>query len=210
VKLEANRPLVATTNSRVVPNGEDASGLEVDYYGVFWKILEYTVDGTKELTIMFFQCDWFDPVNNIRVDDFGMVEVKHELRYSVNNLLFAHQAQQVYYLSYPHEIIKNWWVVYKVNLEIHTCRYYEYVERHKDDDVIHVYQEEIEVHQSFTVSDGVGLTELATHDVELMEEEPGPSKKCLRKLKHVIERQEMRERLDACVTKADSDTDDFW
>jgi hypothetical protein len=42
---------------------------------------------------VFFECDWFDPVNGTRVDDFGIVEVKHESRYSGNNLLFAHQAQ---------------------------------------------------------------------------------------------------------------------
>jgi hypothetical protein len=53
----------------------------------------------------------------------------------------------------------------------------EYVERHKDDDVIDVYQEEIEGHQRFTVSDGAGLTELATRNTDLMQEEPGPSKK---------------------------------
>jgi hypothetical protein len=52
----------------------------------------------------------------------------------------------VYYLSYPHESIKNWWVVYKVNPEMDTHRYDAYVERHDDDDVIHVYQEEIEGH----------------------------------------------------------------
>jgi hypothetical protein len=42
-----------------------------------------------------------------------------------------------------------------------------------------------EGHQSlsFTVSDGVGLVELVTRDVEVMEEEPGPSKKCLQKSK---------------------------
>jgi hypothetical protein len=45
------------------------------------------------LKFVFFQCDWFDPVNDIRVDDFGMVEVKHESHYLDNNLLFAHQAQ---------------------------------------------------------------------------------------------------------------------
>jgi hypothetical protein len=72
---------------------------------------------------------------------------------------------------------ENWWVVYKVNPEMDTCRYDEYVERYEDDDDIHVYKEEIEGHQSFTVSDGAGLIELATRDVELMEEEPGPSKK---------------------------------
>jgi hypothetical protein len=147
----------------------------------FKKIIEYTFGGTKELKVVFFECDWFDPVNDTRVDDFGMVEVKHELRYLGNNLLFAHQAQQVYYLSYPHKSMKHWWVVYKVNLEMDTHRYDAYMERHDNDDVIHVYQEEIEGHQSlnFTVSDGAGLAELATHDVELMEEEPGPSKKRL-------------------------------
>jgi hypothetical protein len=38
-------------------------------------------------------------------------------------------------------------MLHKVNLEMHTRRYDEYVERHKDDDI---YQEEIEVDQNFT------------------------------------------------------------
>jgi hypothetical protein len=65
-----------------------------------------------------------------------------------------------------------------------TCQYDAYMERHDDDDVIHVYQEENEGHQSlsFTVYDGAGLTELATR-VELMKEEPDPSKKRLPKSK---------------------------
>jgi hypothetical protein len=114
-----------------------------------------------------------------------MVEVKHESCYSGTNLLFAHQAQQVYYLRYPHESIKHWLVVYKVNPEIDTRRYDAYLERHDDDDVIHVYQEENEGHQSlsFTISHGVGLTELVTRDIVLMEEEPGPSMKHLQKSK---------------------------
>jgi hypothetical protein len=175
-KLEASRRLLATTNSGVVAYDEDASGLAADYYGVLQKIIEYTFGGAKELKVVSFECDWFDPVKGIRVDGFGMVEVKHESCYLGNNLLFAHQAQHVCYLSYPHESMKHWWVVYKVNPEIETRRYDAYVERHDDDDVIHVYQEENEGHQSlsFTVSDGAGLTELATHDVELMEEEQGP------------------------------------
>jgi hypothetical protein len=115
--------------------------------------------------------------------DFGMVEVKYESRYSSNNLLFAHQAQQVYYLSYLHESMK--WVVYKVNPEMDTHRYDASMERHDIDDVIHVYQEENEGDQGlcFTVSDGAGLPELVTRDVELMEDESGPSKKHLQKSK---------------------------
>jgi hypothetical protein len=46
--------------------------------------------------------------NGTRVDDFGMVEVKHESRYSCNNLLFTDQAQQVHYLSYPQKSMKHW------------------------------------------------------------------------------------------------------
>jgi ketosteroid isomerase-like protein len=64
-------------------------------------------------------------------------------------------------------------MVYKVNPEIHTHRYDEYMERNEEDDV---YQEEIEEHKNFTISDGARLTELATRDVELMEEKQGPSK----------------------------------
>jgi hypothetical protein len=36
-KIEANCPLTATTNNRVVANGEDANGLAVDYYDVLKK-----------------------------------------------------------------------------------------------------------------------------------------------------------------------------
>jgi hypothetical protein len=53
VKLEANRPLVATTNNRVVANGEDASGPAADYYGILQKILGYTFGGAKELKVVF-------------------------------------------------------------------------------------------------------------------------------------------------------------
>jgi hypothetical protein len=40
---------------------------------------------------------------------------------------------------------------------------------------------------------GAGLAELATCDVELMEEEPGPSKKRLRKSTRLAKKEEMRQ-----------------
>jgi hypothetical protein len=66
------------------------------------------------------------------------------------------------------------------------------MERHENDDVIRVYQEENEGDQGlrFTVSEKAGLTELATRDVELMEDELGPSKKRLQKSKQHAEKQE--------------------
>jgi hypothetical protein len=84
---------------------------------LFWK--EHK-DDTKELKVVLFQCDWFDPIHGTRVDNFGMLEVKHEPCYIGINLLLTHQVQWVYYLSYPHVSIKNWWMVYKINPEIHT------------------------------------------------------------------------------------------
>jgi hypothetical protein len=63
---------------------------------------------------------------------------------------------------------------------MHTCRYDEYVEEHEYDDI---YQEEIEVDQNFTVFDGAGLAKLDIGDVELLEEEAGPSNKRFQKIK---------------------------
>jgi hypothetical protein len=56
-KLEASHPLAATTNNGVVANGEDASRLAADYYGVLQKIIEYIFGGTKELKVVVFECD---------------------------------------------------------------------------------------------------------------------------------------------------------
>jgi hypothetical protein len=103
-----SRPLAATTNNGLVTSGEDATDHITNYYGILQSIVEYTFSGAKELKVVFFQCNWFDPINDTRVDEFGMVEVKHESCYSGSNLLLAHQAQQVYYLNYPHPSFKNW------------------------------------------------------------------------------------------------------
>jgi hypothetical protein len=72
-KLESSHPLAATTNSRVVTSGEDATGYITDYYNILQNIVEYTFGGVKELRVVFFQCDWFDPISNTVVDDFGML-----------------------------------------------------------------------------------------------------------------------------------------
>jgi hypothetical protein len=89
---------------------------------------------------------------------------------------------------------------------MHTHRYDECIEGHKDDDI---YQKEIEIDQNFMVSDGADLVELDTGDVELLDEEAGPSKKRIQKSKRLLKRQERCERLDARVMEADSDADDF-
>jgi hypothetical protein len=50
---------------------------------------------------------------------------------------------------------------YKVNPKMHTHRYDEYIERHKDDDIYH---KQIKVDQNFTISDEVGIVEFDTDD----------------------------------------------
>jgi hypothetical protein len=76
-KLEEHRSLAATTNNKVVTSDKDASSHITNYYGIIQNIIEYMFGGANELRAVFFQCDWFDPINGTRVDNFNMVEVKH-------------------------------------------------------------------------------------------------------------------------------------
>jgi hypothetical protein len=65
---------------------------------------------------VFFDCDWFDPNQGTRENEFGMVEVKHAYRlHGCDPFVLAHQVEQVYYMSYPCEKLSVWWVVYRVN-----------------------------------------------------------------------------------------------
>jgi hypothetical protein len=77
-KLEAIRPLAATTNNGVVTSGEVTIGHVTDYYDILQNTVEYTFGSVEELKIVFLHCDWFDPISGTRMDDFGMVEIKHE------------------------------------------------------------------------------------------------------------------------------------
>jgi hypothetical protein len=54
-KLEASRPLAATSNSGVVTTSSDANGDVYDYYGVLQNIYEYTFGGDKpDMKVVFF------------------------------------------------------------------------------------------------------------------------------------------------------------
>lgn len=203
--LEASRPLAATSNSGVVTTAANASGNVDDYYGVLQNIIEYTFEGSKELKVVFFDCTWFDPVHGTRVDDLGMVEIKHTSRYTENdnNIVLAHQVNQVYYLTYPHPSLNAWWVVYKVNPELDPRRYDDY----NEEDHIDVYQDEV-VEDTFIVSEGEGLAQLGVDIVELMEDEPGPSNQSSRRKLNTLEilQNDLNRQRAA---EADSDADDF-
>jgi hypothetical protein len=59
--FEVSHPLASTTNIGVVTRVVDVEGHESKYYGIIKNIIEYNFAGNKNLKIMFFNCDWFDP-----------------------------------------------------------------------------------------------------------------------------------------------------
>jgi hypothetical protein len=94
----------------------DVEGHETNYYRIINKILEFSFPRNKELKVVFFDCDWLDSNNGTRQNEFGMVEVKHNERLQgYDTFVLTHQIEQVYYLSYPCQMLNAWWVVYKVN-----------------------------------------------------------------------------------------------
>ena len=65
-KFEATHPLAATCNTGVVTRAINAEGREIDYYGVIKDILEFSFAVNKDLKVVFFFCDWFDPNRGTR------------------------------------------------------------------------------------------------------------------------------------------------
>jgi hypothetical protein len=124
--------------------------------------------------------------------------------------VLAHQAHQVYYLSYPHQSLKAWWVVYKVNKEVHPYRYNNYNISTDDDDIVYqeVSDQADDSDDDNIVSEGAGLNELASLTLELMVE-PDPPNSKRQKSTRLLEKQQRVEQLNARVTEEDSDVDDF-
>jgi hypothetical protein len=100
--FEASHPLAATANTRVVMRDVDVEGHESKYYGIIKNIIKYTFAGNKNIKIVFFDCDWFDPNRGTRENQFGIVEVKHAhwLR-CCDPFVLANQVEQVYSMTYP-------------------------------------------------------------------------------------------------------------
>jgi hypothetical protein len=93
---------VATCNTRVVVRVVDDQGQEANYYGVIKDILELTFGGDKDLRVVFFYFDWFDPTHGTQENKYAMVEIKHEewVR-GHDNFVLELQCQQDYYMTYP-------------------------------------------------------------------------------------------------------------
>ena len=221
-KLEKSRPLAATVNSGVMTSAYDDNDNIIHYYGVLQNIVELVFSGPKELKVVFFECDWFDPRNGTRVDKYGMVEVKHSSRLPsrINSVLLANQAHQVYYLPYPHPSLKAWWVAFKVNPQMCPSTEGDYMmSTNIDDGDNDVFQEKGQldrrgtnqeaVAHRFHVDGGEGLKTLDTDTRELIEE-PRSKRKRPVIVRKSVRIQRMQAHLNnQRVNEASSDADDF-
>jgi hypothetical protein len=116
-KFEAKNSHTATTNSVVVTTASASDGSIREYFSVIQNIVELKFEGSKDLRVVFFYCDWFNNKLGSGVKHnkkLGLVEVNHKLRLSgYNPFVLAHQVEMVYYMSYPCrlESLELWWIV---------------------------------------------------------------------------------------------------
>ena len=117
---EHTRAGLATTNCGVCVSSFDENDNLLEYYGVIKDIIKISWQGSMQLQLVIFECDWFDPTpaGVRRTENLGLVEVKHSSRLSnFDPFVLASQVKQVYYLSYAcnsRQDLSEWWVVYHV------------------------------------------------------------------------------------------------
>jgi hypothetical protein len=173
--FEASHPLAVTTNTGVVTRVVDVNGHESKYYGVIKNIIKHMFARNKNLKIVFFGCDWFDPYHGTQENNFGMVEVKHARQpCGCDPFVLAHQVEQVYYMPYPCEKLSAWWVVYRVNPRerLHMFDDSGYHENQvSDGELDEVYQDD-ELLCSFNINPNLALNSLVgdANDVTLPEQ----------------------------------------
>nr|AAK13155.1 putative transposase [Oryza sativa Japonica Group]AAP54277.1 transposon protein, putative, CACTA, En/Spm sub-class [Oryza sativa Japonica Group] len=125
--------------------GENSDTTE--YYGYIKEIVEISFDGRKPLTLVLFNCHWFDPSKVRYTPRYGLVEVAHaSILPKFEPFVLSHQATQVYYMPYPCKSVQdltNWWVVYKVQpigrLQVPNDQDYNSV---PNSNVVHYFQED--------------------------------------------------------------------
>ena len=79
-----------------------------------YTILKRAFAGNKPLALVFFECKWYDP--KYYMTEFGMTQVQpKKLLQGHDTYILAHQADQVYFSTYPCKKLFAWRVVYNVN-----------------------------------------------------------------------------------------------
>src|SRR4051812_44678861 len=93
-----------TCNSGVCVKSDD-DDISTYWYGVLEEIHEYYFTNDPNKKVVLFKCDWYDssPLGTKIHRLFKFVEVNKVRRYraSYDLFIFAHQACQVYYTSFP-------------------------------------------------------------------------------------------------------------
>ena len=155
----SSHPMAATQNSGVVTRATDMEGHEACYYGKIKNIIEITFAGNKPLALVFFECKWYDP--KYYRTEFGMTQIQPEkLLQGHDTYILAHQADQVYFSTYPCKKLSKWRVVYNVNPRerLYTPGEDEYQIGHLEQ-VDEVFQEE-ELPTSFHIDPAPALDSL--------------------------------------------------
>jgi hypothetical protein len=82
---ERTKSGLATINSGVSVCCVDNDDNEMEYYGVIKDIIKIKWEGSLQLVLVLFDCDWFDPTpsGTRRTEKLGLVEIKHAARLSV-------------------------------------------------------------------------------------------------------------------------------
>jgi hypothetical protein len=86
-KLEASRPLAATTNSGLVTSGEDATDHVTDYYDILQNIVEYTFNGAKELKVVFFNV--IDLIQSMALEWMSSVWWRSSMNHAIQRAIFC-------------------------------------------------------------------------------------------------------------------------
>jgi hypothetical protein len=112
--FESSHPMAATQNGGVDTRATNMDGHESCYYGTIKNIIEIIFARNKPLALVFFECKWYDP--KFYRTKFGMTQVQHKkLLQGHDTYIFAHQANQVYFSTYPCKKLFTCRVVYNVN-----------------------------------------------------------------------------------------------
>jgi hypothetical protein len=154
--------------------------------------VELKFEGSKDLRVVFFYCDWFNNKLGYRVKHnkkLGLVEVNHKLQLSgYNPFVLAHQVEMVYYMSYPcrSKSLEPWWIVQKVcpPSRLPITGDARYNECELDRTVPEAYQED-ECNGPFKVDIGMALDKLDgdTGDIIVFEVRSKKRPRCATKVK---------------------------
>ncbi|XP_024007302.1 uncharacterized protein LOC112083505 [Eutrema salsugineum] len=90
-------------NSRITSSyGISSTTGDFVYYGILREILEVQYPEMVGLKCIVFYCDWYDPVEGLRTDQFGVTSINSRKRLrKYDPFILGSQADQVCYIKYP-------------------------------------------------------------------------------------------------------------